>query len=87
MLLAFLLSNIYSGLLEGVASASGTPPLLLPFIRSKGVLQQGFLLPSGPASGCLPSVAAAAAEPHNVVQPALPGSGGVEALNRHSLFV
>ena len=40
--LPFLLSNLYLGLFEGIATASGTPPLLLPFIRSLEVPHRGF---------------------------------------------
>jgi len=45
--IAIFVCDIFLGLFEGLATAPGTPPLLLPFIRSLESLRQGLLHTAG----------------------------------------
>jgi hypothetical protein len=85
VLFAVFLSNIYLGLFEGIATASGMPLSSYP---SSGVWRlstgasSSYRTRPGDHCGHLPGVAAAAADHPVAVQLALPGFGGVEAVNR-----
>jgi len=67
------------GLFEGFATAPGTPPLLLPFIRGSSITPQEFgVSPQEVLHTAGPGVAAAVPYQYIAVQLALPGSGCVE---------